>query len=293
VRRRTLDPAPSGRTRRPLGPSARPRRSLEPEPPDDARDAARVQRKPLPPPSGDSLNEDVAVLARARVMELLDYDSGTGTLRWRETRGSVARGGLAGWADKDGRRQVKVEGHLYYATTLIWLMKTGHWPEGKIDHRDRNPSNDRWSNLRLATNAQNTQNSTVSLGASGLRGVSRDGNKWRARITANGRQIWLGNYDTPEAAAAVYEVAANLYFGEFAAYNTADNIKRDAQRWRALLASARIRTLTTIPQPYSRPPPGTRYLCIEFWSDSAVEERWLSSPQLIDYADFMVKKIKQ
>lgn len=61
--------------------------------------------------------------------------------------------------------------------------------------------------------------------------------------------------------------------------------QRDARRWRALMSSARIRVLTTTPQPHSRPVPGARYILIEFWSKHDIPETRLSAHLLIDYVD--------
>jgi hypothetical protein len=41
------------------------------------------------------------------------------------------------------------------------------------------------------------------------------GKKWSARIRVNGKEIWLGNHDTPEAAKAAYDAAADRYHKEF------------------------------------------------------------------------------
>ena len=44
--------------------------------------------------------------------------------------------------------------------------------------------------------------------SSGFYGVSRHGKGWQARITIGGKLRCLGTYETPEAAAAVYNRAA-------------------------------------------------------------------------------------
>ena len=40
--------------------------------------------------------------------------------------------------------------------------------------------------------------------------------KWQARITVNKKQVYLGLFNTQEAAHAAYVAAAQKYFGEFA-----------------------------------------------------------------------------
>src|SRR5262249_41749362 len=56
-------------------------------------------------------------------------------------------------------------------------------------------------------------------GASGFKGVSRHGSRWRARIQVNGKKISLGTFASPEAAAQAYDEAAKRYYGEFAKTN--------------------------------------------------------------------------
>lgn len=86
-----------------------------------------------------------------------------------------------------------------------------------VDHRDGDGLNNRRSNLRPATNAQNRKNSQPrSDSKSGLKGVSyskQDG-KWIAAIT-----LFLGRYDSPEEAARAYDKAAQEFHGDFARLN--------------------------------------------------------------------------
>jgi hypothetical protein len=75
-----------------------------------------------------------------------------------------------------------------------------------VDHRDRDPLNNRRWNLRPCTNAENNQNKGVSkANRSGFRGVSRRrsqdrGRCWRAVAQLDGRQHHVGYYRTPEEA---------------------------------------------------------------------------------------------
>lgn len=73
-----------------------------------------------------------------------------------------------------------------------------------VDHIDGNPLNNRKNNLRIITWDQNAQNiSSNRRSITGVRGVSLDnrwGERWRARIRVNGKDINLGYYDTKEEA---------------------------------------------------------------------------------------------
>lgn len=95
-------------------------------------------------------------------------------------------------------------------------------PNGfEVDHIDRNGLNNQKSNLRLATRAQNLAN-RGKLGknkSSKYKGVCRHKNKWQASIKTSGEQIYLGRYETEEAAAMAYNYAAQKYFGEYAFLN--------------------------------------------------------------------------
>jgi hypothetical protein len=81
-----------------------------------------------------------------------------------------------------------------------------------------NPTNNRWSNLRLATKAQNNANSHVRKDSTtGVKGVERTpGGKYRARIKANGRMHSLLTSSSPELCYAAHALADWLIHGDFA-----------------------------------------------------------------------------
>lgn len=89
------------------------------------------------------------------------------------------------------------------------------WPEHEIDHRDKNPLNNAFENLRPATHAQNHQNISLrSDNTSGYRGVAWDkqASKWTAYINVEGRKRHLRYFATKEAAvAARFEAQRALY----------------------------------------------------------------------------------
>jgi hypothetical protein len=108
-----------------------------------------------------------------------------------------------------------IDGVNYLASRLAWLYMTGVWPNGFVDHRDRNVGNNTWDNLRDATRQQNNANS-APRSALGVKGVYRSRGKYRAQITINGRYLHLGVFRSVVEAAEVYQAAAKKHHGEFA-----------------------------------------------------------------------------
>jgi hypothetical protein len=158
-------------------------------------------------------------LTRARLRELLRYNKRTGEFRWRKRLSSRAAIGDVAGCPFGTHWVIGIDGRSYRAHRLAWFYVTGGWGRPTIDHRDGNSANNRWSNLRRATSAQNNANRRRPRNnTSGLKGVSvsRTERKWEARITKNGRCTHLGRFLTAEAAHKAYVKAARKLFGEFA-----------------------------------------------------------------------------
>ena len=102
------------------------------------------------------------MLELSYLRSIISYDPATGHLTWlvkRNSRGQVVNPGkFAGSYGLRSRVEVRIDGKLYLAHRLAWFLVTGSWPESDIDHIDRDSSNNRWNNLRLATMTQNHGN---------------------------------------------------------------------------------------------------------------------------------------
>lgn len=105
------------------------------------------------------------------------------------------------------------------AHRLAVFYMTGEWPVSKVDHKDGNPGNNAWANLRPATHKQNMRNCKKHRGGNPLKGAFYDKrrkiNPWRAQIRVDGRTYYLGCFATAEDAHAAYCATAKKIHGEF------------------------------------------------------------------------------
>ncbi len=128
--------------------------------------------------------------------------------------GGLTRSDLPQWA-------VRIDGSLIYRSLIVWALCKGEWlkwPQ-RIDHENRNRLDDRIENLRIATQSQNMANAELrSTNTSGYKGVHWDNRakKWVAQIKVNYKLKYLGSFDDPAYAHAVYVKAAKEAFGEYA-----------------------------------------------------------------------------
>lgn len=110
-----------------------------------------------------------------------------------------------------------VRGKTVYMHRMIMNAKNGRY----VDHVNKNGLDNRKSNLRLVSNAQNCRNNDKHLRRRiKLKGVilhETNGKyarkkQWQSRIWVNGKSISLGYFFTPEEAAREYDKAALRLF---------------------------------------------------------------------------------
>ncbi len=166
--------------------------------------------------------------------EYFDYNAETGELVWstrpdrhfaRPDRARAWRATYAGTiagsiSSRNGYtcRKVGIGGKLYWVSRICFEMANHPIPPGlHVDHINGNPMDNRAQNLRLATRSQNMHNRKCSsLSKTGVKGVSKLGGTFQARITSDGVRRFLGSFPTIELAQSAYNEAANRLHGKYA-----------------------------------------------------------------------------
>lgn len=87
----------------------------------------------------------------------------------------------------------------------------------EVDHINRNKLDNRRSNLRICTHAENLANRIKPRNnTSGYKGVvwNKSRSKWLAQITVKKRHIYLGQFDDIEEANEAYNLGFVKYYGK-------------------------------------------------------------------------------
>lgn len=92
-------------------------------------------------------------------------------------------------------------------------------PDEVVDHIDGDGLNNRRSNIRTCTQAQNARNRQAQEHSSTFKGVFAKGKNWAVCIRHENETIHLGTFEQEEAAARQYDRAARVLFGQFARTN--------------------------------------------------------------------------
>lgn len=149
------------------------------------------------------------MLTYKRLCEVLDYNPKTGIFRWKESRGRVKAGDIAGCKCEDGYIRIRIDSKIYLAHRIAWFYVHGYFPENLIDHKNRNEYDNWIDNLRETSSQCNLRNSgNYKRNKSGVKGVSwyKVTKKWQVQICINQKDKHLGYFDDfDEAVIARYE----------------------------------------------------------------------------------------
>lgn len=154
------------------------------------------------------------------------YDHETGVITRKTNDAKVKRwvsGAVAGSINGQGYREIKVDGKSIGAHRIAWALYYGEQPPEYIDHINRDPRDNRISNLRAATRSQNGANRTaLSNNKTGIKGCYFVKSKaphlpgrWRAQCRVGTKLVDLGRYLTIEEAQAAYTAFAQKAFAEY------------------------------------------------------------------------------
>lgn len=112
---------------------------------------------------------------------------------------------------------------VYIHRLMVETFKTEEmFPNCRIDHIDRDRTNNNIDNLRVCSASQNARNAKKYLsGSSKYKGVSyrKDRGTWGCSIYRDGKRKRIGGFETQEEAAKAYDKMAILLDGEFACTN--------------------------------------------------------------------------
>ena len=100
-------------------------------------------------------------LNRAEILKRITYDPITGEFLWlprtketepgersRNTFNTLYAGQPMGTIDSTSQNRVaRIDGKIYYAKQLAWLIMTGEYPEGRTSHLDGDSTNFQWDNI--------------------------------------------------------------------------------------------------------------------------------------------------
>jgi hypothetical protein len=146
--------------------------------------------------------------------ERLSYCPEAGVFTWLKTDCKKKTLIVAGTKDKEGYIRIHIFGKKVAAHRLAWLFTHGVWPKEQIDHINGVRDDNRIENLREATKTQNGYNRAAIRGLKGV-DFNKASAKVKARVRVEGRSVWLGSYDTEEAAHEAYLSAAKELHKEY------------------------------------------------------------------------------
>lgn len=139
------------------------------------------------------------LLSQAELRTWLDYNPTTGIFTWLKSSKFKPQfvGTIAGSKYSSGYLVIKLNRIRYPAHVLVWLYMTGEFPKVYIDHINHNRLDNRFENLRDATNTDNQRNKSMQKNnTSGVTGVSWHSgtNRWHAQIYVDNKKLHLGSF---------------------------------------------------------------------------------------------------
>jgi hypothetical protein len=149
-------------------------------------------------------------LSHEELLKILEYDPDTGIFTWTGLRSGTKSGKIAGTLSSDGYWQIQISGKIYRSHRLAWFYVYKKWPEGMLDHIDRDTLNASINNLRESSPTDNQRNRKVNKNSStGVKGVSFNANsgKYEAYIKINYTKKHLGLFSSIEEAQLAQQMA--------------------------------------------------------------------------------------
>jgi len=121
---------------------------------------------------------------------------------------------LVTYVDGRGYLKVRFDGKMYAVHRLIFVLMTGSFPKGEVDHISGDKCDNRWVNLRDVPVIANRHNKGVRVDSvSGVTGVwwSKGRQRWQAYIRHENIQHHLGYFKEMSDAVVARHAAEREY----------------------------------------------------------------------------------
>lgn len=158
-----------------------------------------------------------SALTQDVLKQWVNYCPETGAFTSNKESNQWGKGRRVGWVGENGYRYLSIADVFHLEHRLAWLWIHGEMPQRKIDHINRTRDDNRFVNLRLADDSENSVNSGMRRdNKSGAKGVCylKDRNKWVAQIRFKGEKR-RAQFGTKEEAAKFYAEAAKEFSDRF------------------------------------------------------------------------------
>lgn len=166
------------------------------------------------------------MITQEYLKSILEYNSESGNFYWRVQKASKIKiGQIAGSKNFYGYIHIHIDQKKYPAHRLVWLYVYGKFPTHQIDHINHIKSDNRFCNLREATQSQNKMNTLPRIYQT--KGVLKRKNRWETGIKKDGIRYHIGHFKTKLEAAAAYNKKALEFYGNFAHLNDLDKIEKE------------------------------------------------------------------
>ncbi|MFB6349684.1 HNH endonuclease signature motif containing protein [Moraxella marmotae] len=156
-------------------------------------------------------------LTQQRLQQYLRYDEQSGEFTWiKRPSKNIHLHTRAGTLDKSsGYRSITLFGKRYLEHRLVWLYVHGEMPKHQIDHINQIRDDNRLSNLRHITKAENQRNKTRRTSRLDEIGIwwCKRRKRYIAEISLNGKKVYQKSFtDIDEAIKARKQKSLELGF---------------------------------------------------------------------------------
>ena len=129
-----------------------------------------------------------------RIEDQIHYDPVTGVFTWEASKPRIRKGSRAGGLTERGYRKIRINGKKYFEHRLAFYLVTGEWPTDQVDHINGTTDDNRWINLREASNGQNQWNAKP-YSSTGVKGVYKVGDKYRVKGHLDQHLCYTDDFD--------------------------------------------------------------------------------------------------